>query len=71
MCEIEQDIAASRKTFKENYENVRRLVSDETLTSNVRLRLLLILFTVCDSRKIHELSQVKRLELIDEGKLAS
>ncbi|ORC92821.1 syntaxin binding protein 1 [Trypanosoma theileri] len=64
VCEVEQDIAAGRKNFKTNFENVRRLVKDLTIPQSVRLRLSLLLAAGSDTT---EFSQMKKQQLIQES----
>ncbi|KAH9577668.1 Sec1-like protein [Trypanosoma melophagium] len=66
VCEVEQDIAAERKNFKTNLENVRRLVKDFTIPQSVRLRLSLLLAAGSDTVNFPE---VKKQQLIQEGGL--
>lgn len=68
VCEVEQDMATGRRSFKEVYENVRRLAADVSLPLPVRARLLLLL---CAATNTREFTEAKKLMLLQESGLTS
>ncbi|KPI84218.1 putative syntaxin binding protein 1 [Leptomonas seymouri] len=68
VCEVEQDIATGRSSFKEVYDSVRRLAADVSLPLAVRARLLLLL---CAGANTREFTEAKKLMLLQEAGLAS
>ncbi|KEG07651.1 syntaxin binding protein 1 [Trypanosoma grayi] len=67
VCEVEQDIAAERKPFKTNLENVRRLLKEVTVPQEVRLRLLLLFVAASNTS---EFTEVRKQQLIQESGMA-
>lgn len=63
VCEVEQDMATSRRPFKEVYESVRRLAADVAIPLNARVRLMLLLIATTNSR---EFTEAKKLLLLQE-----
>ncbi|EPY20092.1 syntaxin-binding protein 1 [Strigomonas culicis] len=68
VCELEMDMAAERRPFKELFELVRQSVADASIPVPVRLRLLLRFIASSDTR---EFSEAKRQLLVQESGLAN
>ncbi|RNE97575.1 putative syntaxin binding protein [Trypanosoma conorhini] len=68
VCEVEQDIAAERRPFKENLESVRRLTKDAAIPEPVRLRLLLLFAAASNTE---EFTEAKKQQLLQGCGLAS
>ncbi|KAK7194326.1 Sec1/Munc18 related protein [Novymonas esmeraldas] len=68
VCEVEQDIAAGRRPFKELYDSVHRMTADVSLPIGVRVRLVMLLIAGTNTR---EFSDAKRLMLLQEAGLSN
>jgi syntaxin-binding protein 1 len=68
VCEVEQDMATGRRSFKEIYDTVHRLTADVSLPLPVRARLLLLL---CAATNTREFTEAKKLMLLQESGLTS
>lgn len=68
VCEVEQDIGAARRPFKELYDSVHRLAADVSLPLNVRVRLVLLLIAGTNTR---EFSDAKKVLLMQEAGLGN